>query len=120
MSLINSRIYIAPLIPAVRCSPAQRPLLVAFTFTLLAQLRSPSASLALLSRRYLSPFPCSAGGSVNFHVYFVEYLLTQIHLTLLPWEAQEVQAKAWINYKQLLNKFRSFMVLKTNPYSDGL
>jgi hypothetical protein len=27
----------------------------------------------------------------------MEYLLTQIHLTLLPWEAQEVQAKAWID-----------------------
>jgi hypothetical protein len=56
----------------------------------------------ILSRRYLSPFPCSAGGSVNFHVFFVEYLLTQIHLTLLPWEAQMVSTTGENLMKNLL------------------
>jgi hypothetical protein len=70
---------------------------------LLAQLRSPSAPLALLSRRYLSPFPCSAGGSVNFHVFFVEYLLTQIHLTLLLWEAQMVSTTGGNLMKNLVS-----------------
>jgi hypothetical protein len=45
----------------------------------------------------------------------VEYLLTQIYLTLLPWEDHEVQAKAEIDCKQLLNKFRSFMVSEDKP-----
>lgn len=50
----------------------------------------------------------------------MEYLLTQINLTLLPltllpWGDQEVQAKAGIDCKQLLNKFRSFMVSEDKP-----
>ena len=56
----------------------------------------------ILIRRYLNPFPCSAGGSVNFHVFFVEYLLTQIHLTLLPWEAQMVSTTGENLMKNLL------------------
>jgi hypothetical protein len=40
---------------------------------------------------------------VNFHVFFVEYLLTQIHLTLLPWEAQMVSTTGGNLMKNLVS-----------------